>query len=181
MHSCRKLFMVIVALVYADAVAGNEDKLKSQQLQQQSNVIQTMTNDEGDDGSMSHVESAQTPADGYYANTAHPFDSYNIAKRAQHNKPYSFGLGKRLYRQYQFGLGKRSASKQYSFGLGKRAAPEQYQFGLGKRATPTFYNFGLGRRASPQYSFGLGKRVSTAVVLHICHGNNTHYDLIEWL
>ncbi|VVC38412.1 Hypothetical protein CINCED_3A005822 [Cinara cedri] len=118
---------------------------------------------------------------GCRGDTSRPFGSYNIAKRAQHNKQYGFGLGKRLYRQYEFGLGKRSASKQYGFGLGKRAAAEQYQFGLGKRVAPTFYNFGLGRRASPQYSFGLGKRMSRPSFLNVDEkeADYTYNDLSE--
>ncbi len=96
---------------------------------------------------------------------------------------YNFGLGKRAYSYvseykrlpvYNFGLGKRSESRNlYSLAAGKLDDSDEssledlgaekrgkaYDFGLGKRLTPAGYNFGLGKKASPQYSFGLGKRL----------------------
>lgn len=155
MQSCYVWFLVIVACS-TDAVTDDKAAAKSQQ---QADLMQSMAN-----GNHLLQSSAPSQADG----SGFIADQLGLpvmqpggymSKRA-HNKPYGFGLGKRLYRQYEFGLGKRSTSKQYGFGLGKRAAFKQYEFGLGKRASPTFYSFGLGRRASPQYSFGLGKRVS---------------------
>lgn len=179
MHSCWVWYaMIAAAVMYADAVAANEEKSKQAA---QSNVLQTISNGGGGGGGgFGRPQLVQTPAIDYFADTVRPFDGYNVVKRAQHNKQYGFGLGKRLYRQYEFGLGKRSASKQYGFGLGKRPAAEQYQFGLGKRTVPTYYNFGLGRRASPQYSFGLGKRVRATIIRTFefaLVGNSTQYDL----
>lgn len=160
MHSCWIWFIVAAAVagLCRDTVSAvkQEDKtgIKSQheqQQQQQSDIMQTIVNGDRD------RQSIQTQADMSYFND--PLSPLGYQSKRAH-KQYGFGLGKRLYRQYEFGLGKRAASKQYGFGLGKRAALKQYGFGLGKRASPTFYSFGLGRRASPQYSFGLGKRVS---------------------
>lgn len=159
-HSCCMWILVIATAVWTDAMAGHEDKvgIKNQQTQQQqqSDIMQTMA----DDHPSMHMTS---PAESYFNNPLGPLGY--LAKRA--HKQYGFGLGKRLYRQYEFGLGKRSTSKQYGFGLGKRAALKQYEFGLGKRASPSFYSFGLGRRATPQYNFGIGKRVRSHKTLQV--------------